>query len=38
MTKSESSVLAGPCDESMAAKDGDKGSGGSGGGGRGYMN
>ena len=38
LTKSESSVLAGPCDELMAAKDGDKGCGGSGGGGRGYMN
>jgi hypothetical protein len=38
MNKSESSVLAGPCDDVMAAKDGDKGPGGSGGGGRGYMN
>ena len=36
LTNSESNVLAGPCDEPMAAKDGDKGSGGSGG--RGYMN
>ena len=38
ITKSESSDLAGPCDESMAAKDGHKGSGGSGGWCRGYMN